>query len=283
MPSLRLPGSKAFNQQSMGENVCCQAPSNEVVKSGVRLPLFGSRERVVMSSLDFVHRAGKAVEDRIMGVSSIARERIGVGRCEIAGLNRRMSASDRGDGPPDERQAQYKGQQDRDSDQCLPYSQAFRTWSRIHYCACPKGNSAQPLPSRSRLAAAPRTGISFLAPNKPASYTHRRSLAHYLFSGPSPAARDRVLSTPSRVSKLLIATFQSGFVRHDSLPGGLHSISPLLHPLLSSRKRQPGYPQEHTAKQPSRQVALRQEHPIIMGMFDQPPPSSPAVAAFLSW
>ena len=53
-------------------------------------------------------------------------------------------------------------------------------------------------------------------------------------------------------------------------PFGSGSISPLPQPQLSRRKRQPGDALEHTAKQPFRQVALRQQQPVIAGMFHQP-------------
>ncbi len=52
--------------------------------------------------------------------------------------------------------------------------------------------------------------------------------------------------------------------------GGSGSISQLPQPQLSRRNRQPGYPLAHPAKQPSRQMTLRQEQPIIPGMFHQP-------------
>jgi hypothetical protein len=40
---------------------------------------------------------------------------------------------------------------------------------------------------------------------------------------------------------------------------------------LSARRRQRGDPQNHTSKQSPRQMALRQEQPIIASMFDEPP------------
>ena len=65
-------------------------------------------------------------------------------------------------------------------------------------------------------------------------------------------------------------TFPFDFVRHLSVPFYCGAISRLPQPRLSRRKRQPGEPPEHTAKQPFRQVALRQQQPIIAGMFHQP-------------
>src|ERR1039457_4013956 len=102
------------------------------------------------------------------------------------------------------------------------------------------------------------TGISILAPNSPTLYTPE-GFQRTIFPWLGPGARDSALSTPSRVPKLLTAAFPSAFVRHPSVPGDSISISRLPQPRLSRREGQPGYPQEHTAKQPSRQVALRQE------------------------
>src|ERR1035437_1699859 len=58
-------------------------------------------------------------------------------------------------------------------------------------------------------------------------------------------------------------------------PFGSGSISRLPQPRLSRRKRQPGDPPEHTAKQPFRQMALRQQQPIIAAFFPQPPAGLP--------
>ena len=97
----------------------------------------------------------------------------------------------------------------------------------------------------------------FQLPTAP-HYTPLEGFQRAIFLWLGPGARDRALSTPSRVPKLLTAAFPSAFVRHPSVPGDSRSISRLPQPRLSRRKGQPGYPQEHTAKQPSRQVALRQ-------------------------
>jgi hypothetical protein len=86
-----------------------------------------------------------------------------------------------------------------------------------------------------------------------------------------PAARDRAGAAATSVPKPLIAAFPSSFVRHLPVPGGCRSISRLPQPRLSLRNGQPRYPLEHPAKQPSRHMTLRQEQPIIAGMFHQPP------------
>ena len=82
-----------------------------------------------------------------------------------------------------------------------------------------------------------------------------------------PAARDRAGAAATSVPKPLTAAFPSSFVRHLSVPGGSRSISRLPQPRLSRRNGQPGYPLAHPAKQPSRHMTLRQEQPIIAGMF----------------
>jgi hypothetical protein len=86
-----------------------------------------------------------------------------------------------------------------------------------------------------------------------------------------PAARGRVGAAATAVRKPLTEAFLSSFVRHFSLPGGCGSISRLPQPRLSRRNGQAGYPVEHPAKQPSPHMTLRQEQPIIAGMFHQPP------------
>src|ERR1039458_10117815 len=75
---------------------------------------------------------------------------------------------------------------------------------------------------------------------------------------------------PTQVPKLLTTAFPSGFVRHSSLRCWSGSIFRLPQPRLSRRKRQIGYPPEHIAKQPFRQMALRQQEPVVAGMFHQP-------------
>ncbi|MHC4073965.1 MAG: hypothetical protein ACYTGS_18350, partial [Planctomycetota bacterium] len=45
----------------------------------------------------------------------------------------------------------------------------------------------------------------------------------------------------------------------------------LPHPELSRRKRQSIDPPDHASKQSPRQMAFRQQEPIIPGMFHQPP------------
>src|ERR1019366_374110 len=100
-------------------------------------------------------------------------------------------------------------------------------------------------------------------------YPARESRAlFFLWLGPGLGTR--VPSAPTRVPKLLTTAFPSGFVRHPSLRCWSGSISRLPQPRLSRRKRQPSDPPEHTAKQPFRQMALRQQQPIIAGMFHQP-------------
>jgi hypothetical protein len=86
-----------------------------------------------------------------------------------------------------------------------------------------------------------------------------------------PAARGRVGAAATAVRKPLTEAFPSSFVRHFSVPGGCGSISRLPQPRLSRRNGQAGYPVEHPAKQPSPHMTLRQEQPIIAGMFHQPP------------
>lgn len=102
------------------------------------------------------------------------------------------------------------------------------------------------------------SGIPVLAPTDQTIHPSRNSSAlFFLWLGPRD--RDRVLSSPARVPKLLTEAFPSGFVRHFSLPGGAGSICRLPQPRLSRRKGKHGYPPEHTAKQPFRQVAPGQE------------------------
>src|SRR5450759_5552137 len=48
------------------------------------------------------------------------------------------------------------------------------------------------------------------------------------------------------------------------------SFSWVPQPRLSRRKRQSIDPPQHTGKQPPRQMTLRQQQPIIAGMFHQP-------------
>ena len=48
------------------------------------------------------------------------------------------------------------------------------------------------------------------------------------------------------------------------------SFSWVPQPRLSRRKRQPIDPPQHIGKQPPRQITLRQQQPIIAGMFHQP-------------
>src|ERR1035437_9607913 len=81
---------------------------------------------------------------------------------------------------------------------------------------------------------------------------------------------DRGPIGPNASPELLTATFPSGFGRHPSVRWWSGSIFRPPQPRLSRRKRQPGDPPEHVAKQPFRQMALRQQQPIIAGMFHQP-------------
>jgi hypothetical protein len=83
--------------------------------------------------------------------------------------------------------------------------------------------------------------------------------------GPSGSGQGRGVRKP------LTEAFPSSLVKHFSVPGGCGSISRLPQPRLSRRNGQAGYPVEHPAKQPSPHMTLRQEQPIIAGMFHQPP------------
>src|ERR1039457_5250957 len=64
----------------------------------------------------------------------------------------------------------------------------------------------------------------------------------------------------------------SGLVLSDTPPSplGSGSISRPPHPRRPPQNRQPRDSPEHTAKQPPRQMALRQQEPVVAGMFHQP-------------
>ena len=114
-------------------------------------------------------------------------------------------------------------------------------------------------------------GISVLAPNSPTLYTplSTDSSTIFLFVWAQGSGKGSVCPNagPTTVDHGLPISFCQ-----DSPPSpfGSGSISPLPQPQLSRRKRQPGDALEHTAKQPFRQVALRQQQPVIAGMFHQP-------------
>jgi hypothetical protein len=86
------------------------------------------------------------------------------------------------------------------------------------------------------------SGISVLAPHSATLYS-TEGLQRNIFLWLGLGARDRALSTPSQVPKLLTAAFPSAFVRHPSVPCDSRSISRLPQPRLSRRKGQRGYGQ----------------------------------------
>src|ERR1039458_4586010 len=113
-------------------------------------------------------------------------------------------------------------------------------------------------------------GISVLAPNSPTLYAPLGTPAHKYFFLAEPRARNRVQTMRMRAPNCW--SRPSHLVLSDTPPSplGSGSISRLPQPRLSRRKRQPRDSPEHTAKQPPRHMALRQQEPVVAGMFHQP-------------
>src|ERR1035441_4547297 len=109
----------------------------------------------------------------------------------------------------------------------------------------------------------------FSSPRPLTIYPFRDSNAQ-IFSLAEPRARNRVQTMRMRAPNCW--SRPSHLVLSDTPPSplGSGSISRLPRPRLSRRKRQPRDSPEHTAKQPPRQMALRQQEPVVAGMFHQP-------------
>src|ERR1035437_555085 len=102
-------------------------------------------------------------------------------------------------------------------------------------------------------------GISVLAPNSWTLYTRLGTPAHNysLWRGPGLGTESRLCQCePPTAGRGLSIRFCWTPLRP---PLGSGSISRLPQPRLSRRKRQHRDPREHTAKQPFRQMALRQQ------------------------
>src|SRR5664279_2069325 len=76
-------------------------------------------------------------------------------------------------------------------------------------------------------------------------------------------------SAPARVPQLLPRPFRPVLSDTSPSPRDSGSIS-RPQPQLSRRKRQHGDPPHHAPKEPPRQMALRQQKPVVAGMFHQP-------------
>src|ERR1019366_10070199 len=130
------------------------------------------------------------------------------------------------------------------------------------------------VPKKRRASSARRRGqlirnFRFSSQQPLTIYPFRDSNAQ-IFSLAEPRARNRVQTMRMRAPNCW--SRPSHLVLSDTPPSPLGSgaISRLPQLRLSRRKRQSGDPPEHTAKQPFRQVAFRQQQPIIPGMFHQP-------------